>query len=261
MPKNVINRPFFGEMSDPTSMAPAELMSVDAPFIERSNQELPARPIFHGVGLPAAHQPGGEGREFQDFWKMQLDAVAAMRPEDLRNHCLPLARIKKIMKSDEDVRMISAEAPVLFSKACEIFILELTRRAWVQSEANKRRTLQRSDIASAITAADVFDFLVDIVPRDGSDRGGMVDSGGMETEPPQPTGLFPAAVVPHYSFQGAHGRHGMGLDPQILPPIYPHQFQHCPTTVLPLNPSNTPSDCASGTDFGKNGNGALHRGE
>ena len=29
---------------------------------------------------------------------------------------LPLARIKRIMKSDEDVRMISAEAPVLFAK-------------------------------------------------------------------------------------------------------------------------------------------------
>ena len=27
------------------------------------------------------------------------------------------------MKSDEDVRMISAEAPVLFAKACEMFIL------------------------------------------------------------------------------------------------------------------------------------------
>jgi hypothetical protein len=33
------------------------------------------------------------------------------------------------MKSDEDVRMISAEAPVLFAKACELFILELTLKA------------------------------------------------------------------------------------------------------------------------------------
>lgn len=41
---------------------------------------------------------------------------------------LPLARIKRIMKSDEDVRMISAEAPVLFAKACELFILDLTMR-------------------------------------------------------------------------------------------------------------------------------------
>ena len=48
---------------------------------------------------------------------------------DYKNHNdLPLARIKRIMKSDEDVRMISAEAPVLFAKACELFILDMALR-------------------------------------------------------------------------------------------------------------------------------------
>ena len=61
---------------------------------------------------------------------------------DLRQQELPLARIKRIMKLDEDVKMISAEAPALFSKAAEIFITELTLRAWVHTEDNKRRTLQ-----------------------------------------------------------------------------------------------------------------------
>jgi nuclear transcription factor Y gamma len=55
------------------------------------------------------------------------------------------------MKLDEDVKMISAEAPVLFAKAAEIFIHELTMRAWIHTEDNKRRTLQRNDIAMAIT--------------------------------------------------------------------------------------------------------------
>ena len=91
---------------------------------------------------------------------------------DFKNHQLPLARIKKIMKTDEDVRMISSEAPVLFAKACEMFILELTLRSWIHSEENKRRTLQRNDIASAITKTDIFDFLVDIVPRDDGNAGG-----------------------------------------------------------------------------------------
>lgn len=85
---------------------------------------------------------------------------------DLKVQALPLARIKKIMKLDEDVKMISAEAPVLFAKAAEIFIHELTLRAWIHTEDNKRRTLQRNDIAMAITKYDQFDFLIDIVPRD-----------------------------------------------------------------------------------------------
>ncbi len=54
---------------------------------------------------------------------------------DFKSHNdLPLARIKRIMKSDEDVRMISAEAPIVFAKACELFILELTVRSYVWSE-------------------------------------------------------------------------------------------------------------------------------
>lgn len=39
--------------------------------------------------------------------------------EEFKNFALPLARIKKVMKSDPDVKMISAEVPVLLSKACE----------------------------------------------------------------------------------------------------------------------------------------------
>uniref|UniRef100_A0A803Q069 Core Histone H2A/H2B/H3 domain-containing protein n=1 Tax=Cannabis sativa TaxID=3483 RepID=A0A803Q069_CANSA len=85
---------------------------------------------------------------------------------DFKNHSLPLARIKKIMKADEDVRMISAEAPVIFARACEMFILELTLRSWNHTEENKRRTLQKNDIAAAITRTGIFDFLVDIVPRE-----------------------------------------------------------------------------------------------
>lgn len=70
------------------------------------------------------------------------------------------------MKADPEVKMISAEAPILFAKGCDIFITELTIRAWIHAEENKRRTLQRSDIASALAKSDMFDFLIDIVPRE-----------------------------------------------------------------------------------------------
>lgn len=40
--------------------------------------------------------------------------------------------------------MISSETPVLFAKACEIFIVELTYRAWAFTLDSKRRTLQVS---------------------------------------------------------------------------------------------------------------------
>ena len=110
-------------------------------------------------------------QQLRMFWQQQMQEIES--GGDFKNHQLPLARIKKIMKSDEDVRMISSEAPVLFAKACEMFILELTLRSWIHSEENKRRTRQRNDIAAAITKTDIFDFLVDIVPRDDFKEDGM----------------------------------------------------------------------------------------
>ena len=92
--------------------------------------------------------------QLSTFWETQaveMDALRIGTEQDFKNHNdLPLARIKRIMKSDEDVRMISAEAPVLFAKACEMLILELTLRSWCYSEQNKRRTLQKEDIQTAI---------------------------------------------------------------------------------------------------------------
>lgn len=126
-----------------------------------------------GASSSIADQP--DSAEFQShlqsqlttFWKGQLEEMHNLpigTEHDFKNHNdLPLARIKRIMKSDEDVRMISAEAPVLFAKACEMFILELTLRSWNYSESSKRRTLQKEDLQAAIKKTDVFDFLVDVI--------------------------------------------------------------------------------------------------
>ncbi|KAJ6369645.1 hypothetical protein OIU76_027985 [Salix suchowensis] len=83
------------------------------------------------------------------FWNQQLLEIYNSTASK-SSHLLPLARIKRVIKSDGEVKMISAETPILFAKACELFILELTLRAWLQTTACKRRTLQRCHISRAI---------------------------------------------------------------------------------------------------------------
>ena len=61
--------------------------------------------------------------------------------------------------------MISGEAPVLMSKACELMIKDLSFRAWRHTERNRRRTLQKQDLHAAVGESEVYDFLIDIVPR------------------------------------------------------------------------------------------------
>lgn len=135
-----------------------------APSYPPTGTPPPPPPPNAAPPAPFHHLLQQQQQQLQMFWTYQRQEIEHVN--DFKNHQLPLARIKKIMKADEDVRMISAEAPILFAKACELFILELTIRSWLHAEENKRRTLQKNDIAAAITRTDIFDFLVDIVPRD-----------------------------------------------------------------------------------------------
>lgn len=147
--------------------------------------------------------PLGGGMEQQQQQQQQSDSAASKRaafstaqwqlltqeiqllPNTKPTHDLPLARIKKIMKSDEDVKvrrcrcrcllcpsfplhstqMIKPEVLELFEKACELFIRELTAMTWRRVEALGRRIIQRSDIEATICEDSMYDFLIDIVPR------------------------------------------------------------------------------------------------
>lgn len=100
------------------------------------------------------------------------------------------------MKADPEVKMISAEAPILFAKGCDIFITELTMRAWIHAEDNKRRTLQRSDIAAALSKSDMFDFLIDIVPREESGHTGQSKRPATSGGQPQPQQQVPQQPAP-----------------------------------------------------------------
>lgn len=144
-----------------------------------------------------------------------------MTMSDLKHQELPLARIKKIMKLDDDVKMISAEAPVLFAKAAEIFIHELTMRAWIHTEDNKRRTLQRNDIAMAITKYDQFDFLIDIVPRDDikpTNKRDESGGGGVRMVPDQVSYYFQLAHQHQQALQNGGGQ-AHTAQPQSQPQV------------------------------------------
>ncbi|GEQ68636.1 hypothetical protein JCM33374_g2304 [Metschnikowia sp. JCM 33374] len=135
--------------------------AADAAVAQQQQHGTPGG-VFNNVGQGLA----GKNREvMMQYWQETINSIEH-DDHDFKNHQLPLARIKKVMKTDEDVRMISAEAPILFAKGCDVFITELTMRAWIHAEENKRRTLQKSDIAAALTKSDMFDFLIDVVPRE-----------------------------------------------------------------------------------------------
>lgn len=84
--------------------------------------------------------------------------------------------------------MISGEAPVLMSKACELIIKELAVRAWQHTERSRRRTLQRQDLHQAVSESEVYDFLIDIIPRVATvnARTALLSGSELPAAPPVP---------------------------------------------------------------------------
>lgn len=149
------------------------------------------------------------------------------------------------MKADPEVKMISAEAPILFAKGCDIFITELTMRAWIHAEENKRRTLQRSDIASALAKSDMFDFLIDIVPREDATpqhkrRTDFTPSGSYQVADPQIANAGVQNTTESLPQQVAPPAHQLGIpDYTGMQQMQPEQAYH-QQTGMPYAPAAQP---------------------
>ncbi|KAI5928713.1 CCAAT-binding protein subunit HAP5 [Camillea tinctor] len=169
------------------------------------------------------------------YWQQTINHLESDQ-HDYKLHQLPLARIKKVMKADPEVKMISAEAPILFAKGCDIFITELTMRAWIHAEENKRRTLQRSDIASALAKSDMFDFLIDIVPREEASHAKRTNPAqsqagqGVPTAGNQMPGQHGMPGANHMAPADYMAGHTIAPDQEYRgpPPMYANQVQPGP---------------------------------
>lgn len=158
-----VSVPMFSTMQPPPT-----------PLISASQQQIayqpppPPPPMVsasqHQIGhqeAQAQHQQHVRER-LRQFWANQMQE---MTPEDIKKHSLPLAPINRIMKADKDVKMIAKETSNLFAKACEMFILDLTSHAWINTEEDGRRTLQNKDIAAAIYKTDLYDYLEEVIQK------------------------------------------------------------------------------------------------
>ncbi|KAK1074312.1 Transcriptional activator hap5 [Friedmanniomyces endolithicus] len=204
----------------------------------------PPPETFTGQWANVSQGLNGQYRDILNtYWQNQVTKLET-EDHDYKLHQLPLARIKKVMKADPEVKMISAEAPILFAKGCDIFITELTMRAWIHAEENKRRTLQRSDIASALAKSDMFDFLIDIVPREDATpqhkRRPEYNAVGTYTVPDPSTATASSATMGVGPEQGQMGGQDFaGMEPQHMQPP-PPQYQQQTGMYPPPAPQQQP---------------------
>jgi len=203
---------------------------------------IPHTELYSGLWSNINQGLTGASRDIlATYWQQTINHLETDQ-HDFKIHQLPLARIKKVMKADPEVKMISAEAPILFAKGCDIFITELTMRAWIHAEDNKRRTLQRSDIAAALAKSDMFDFLIDIVPREessgqakrpntsgGQQPGQQTAQAQQPNQPQQQLGAPDYAQLQHGGMAPPDQQYGRGPAPMYPGPHMGGDGQQDPT--------------------------------
>ncbi|KAF8574328.1 histone-fold-containing protein, partial [Ramaria rubella] len=72
---------------------------------------------------------------------------------------LPISRVQKIIKADKELPSCNKEAVFLVSVATEEFVKRLVQAGQQQASREKRTTVQRKDIVTAVRRADEFIFL------------------------------------------------------------------------------------------------------
>merc|ERR1712063_83198 len=76
-----------------------------------------------------------------------------------------MARIKKIMQSDEEGGKIAAATPILISKCLELFMQDLIENTSKITREKNSQTMSSAHLKQCINATERFDFLSEIVKR------------------------------------------------------------------------------------------------
>merc|ERR1711871_1491211 len=82
----------------------------------------------------------------------------------------PMARVKKIQKADTEVRTVNKDATILIAKTTELVIMKLAQESLQAAYRNKRKTINYSDVCSAVQSGEEFEFL------EGTIKPGVGDS-------------------------------------------------------------------------------------
>lgn len=95
---------------------------------------------------------------------------------------LPLARVKRIMKLDKEVKNMQVDASKCVAKCAELFIESLVEGSFRSMKANKRKTIKYGDVEHHVLRKQRLEFLHDHVwafrPEEAQVGGAKGGKGG-----------------------------------------------------------------------------------
>ena len=72
---------------------------------------------------------------------------------------LPIARVKRIIKQDDEITACSTSAVYAIASATELFIKYFTEQALLRTKFEKRKKMSYNDFAEAVSSVNELQFL------------------------------------------------------------------------------------------------------
>nr|KIR88630.1 DNA polymerase epsilon p12 subunit [Cryptococcus tetragattii IND107] len=145
----------------------------------------------------------------------------------------PVTRVKKIVKADRDIDIMSSEAVFMVSVAAEYFIKHFMEEGYTKARLEKRKLINYRDMANVVARSEEFDFLkgliTDVIPTP------MPLSEAIEKRKRK------VAVEENLDEDAPASSH---LNDEDLPPLVPSTNPAFPNAIV-KKPSNTHAKGAS----------------
>ncbi|XP_072150959.1 uncharacterized protein [Setaria viridis] len=121
----------------------------------------------HAIDIHASSKkPALESKQqmIREFWRKKQEEIEAI--EDFSKHAIPMRRLKKVISANKGKIMMRFDTPSFLTKVCEIFVQELSFRAWMCAHSQDRGVILDSDIADAVASIEPYDFFNNVLPTD-----------------------------------------------------------------------------------------------
>ncbi|KAL6636815.1 hypothetical protein ACP70R_024387 [Stipagrostis hirtigluma subsp. patula] len=143
--------------------------------------------------------PDQQQHKIDEFWRRHQEEIDEI--VDLKEDTLSLACLAEVLRYEHGTMMMSSDTLMFLAKLCELFIQELTFRAWICATSHDRDTILDSDIVEVVASTGYYDFLTNVLHRHGfgvrirEPCGIDLDKESMSSNAPQPFQEGPSLIA------------------------------------------------------------------
>ena len=124
-------------------------------YLDTDETKKPGRGRPSKAEMERRAKEKGENGEIEE----EKDSTTAKPEGEEKLFKFPLGTVKRIIKMDPDVNVISKDSIFLITKALEMFVESLSIEAYSYTAGAKKKTLSKQDVEKAIDAVDALAFL------------------------------------------------------------------------------------------------------